>query len=72
MLAVATLLAALVSFTRRDVAYLLVLIWAFAGVGVKQADTAVVANAAWIATGLVALILIAGLFLKRPKPVVSN
>jgi hypothetical protein len=72
MLAIATLLAALVSFTRRDSAFLLVLIWAFAGIGVKQADTAVVANAAWTATGLVALILVVGLFWKRPKPVTSN
>jgi hypothetical protein len=72
MLAIATLLAALVSFTRRDAAFLLVLIWAFAGIGVKQADTAVVANAAWTATGLVALILVVGLFWKRPKPVTSN
>jgi hypothetical protein len=72
MLAIATLLAALVSFTRRDAAFLLVLIWAFAGIGVKQADTAVVANAAWTATGLVALILVVGLFWKRPKPVASN
>jgi hypothetical protein len=72
MLAVATLLAALVSFTRRDVAFLLVLIWAFAGIGVKQAETAVVANAAWTATGLVALILVVGYFWRRPKPVASS
>lgn len=58
MLAVATVVGLLMAVTRRDLAYLLVLVWAFAGIGVKQADTAVVANAAWLATAVIAITVI--------------
>ena len=54
MLAVAVAVAWLVAITRRDVAYLLVLVWAFIGIATKHAGTPVVSNAAWIATALVA------------------
>jgi translocator protein len=54
MLAVAVVIAWLVALTRRDVAYLLVLVWAFIGIATKHAGTPVVSNAAWIATALVA------------------
>ena len=54
MLAVAVVLAWLMAITRRDVAYLLVLVWAFIGIATKHAGTPVVSNAAWIATALVA------------------
>jgi preprotein translocase subunit SecG len=40
------------AITRRDVAYLLVLAWAFAGIGVKQAAVPLVATTAWIVTAL--------------------
>ena len=55
MLFVAVVVAALMSWTRGDVAYLLVLVWAFIGIAVKFPDTAVVAISAWAAVGLVAL-----------------
>lgn len=58
MLGVALIVAALMAVTRRDWAYLAVLVWAFAGIGVKHADTAVVATAAWTATGVVAALLL--------------
>jgi hypothetical protein len=54
MLAVATAVAWLMAITRRDVAYLLVLIWAFIGIAGKHAGTPLVSGAAWIATVLVA------------------
>ena len=54
MLAVAVLLAWLMAITRRDVAYLLVLVWAFIGIATKHAGTPTVGSAAWIATVLVA------------------
>jgi len=54
MLAVAVGLAWLMAITRRDVAYLLVLVWAFIGIATKHAGTPVVSTAAWIATALVA------------------
>ena len=42
-----------VAQTRRDVAYLLVLVWAFIGIAVKQAGTPLVNISAWVATALV-------------------
>jgi predicted membrane channel-forming protein YqfA (hemolysin III family) len=58
MLAAGVIIALLVSLRRRDVAYLLVLVWAFAGIGVKQAGTPLVANAAWVAAVLVLALVI--------------
>jgi hypothetical protein len=58
MLAAAVIIAALMAFTRRDVAYLLVLVWAFAGIGIKHAGVSLVANGAWAATGIVAALAV--------------
>lgn len=52
MLAVASLLGILMAFTRHDAGYLFVFVWAFAGIGVKQAAFPLVAVSAWIAAGL--------------------
>jgi len=54
MLAVATLVAAVVSISRRDTAYLLVLVWAFVGIAVKTPGIAPVTPAAFIAALVVA------------------
>jgi benzodiazapine receptor len=64
ILVVAGAIAAAVSLTRGDVAYMLVILWAFAGIAVKQADTAVVAVAAWVMTALMGLVLVDGAVLK--------
>ena len=48
MLAVATVLAVAMSLTRRDIAYVLVIVWAFVGIAVKQAATPLVAGSAWV------------------------
>jgi benzodiazapine receptor len=58
MLVVATVVAGLMAYFRQDIAYLLVLIWAFVGIGVEQADTPLVANAAYLAAGIVAVLVI--------------
>ena len=50
MLAVALVVGALMAWRRGDAAYLLVFVWAFAGIANKQAATPLVANAAWVAT----------------------
>jgi len=50
MLVVACLLGLLMTITRRDSGYALVLVWSFAGIAQKQAATALVANSAWVAT----------------------
>jgi hypothetical protein len=58
MLTVATVLAGLMAYFRRDVAFLLVLVWAFIGIAAKQAIIPLVANAAYLAAGVVALMVI--------------
>jgi len=65
MLAVAVVLAAVVAYTRRDVLYLVVLIWAFAGIAVKFPEVAVVTPAAWAATVAVAVLALASLWRRR-------
>jgi hypothetical protein len=54
MLAVASLVGALMAFRRQDAGYLVVFVWAFAGIAVKQADTPLVAYAAWMAAVIAA------------------
>ncbi len=57
MLAAAVIVAALMALTRRDVAYLPVLVWALIGIALKHAATPTVSLAAWVATGIVVLLL---------------
>jgi hypothetical protein len=68
MLAVAVLLGLIMALRRRDVAFLAVLLWAFAGIAVKQALFPLVANAAWIAALLVVGEIILAIWLGRRKP----
>ena len=67
MLGAATVIGSLVSLTRGDIAYMLVLIWAFAGIAVKHAGTPVVAIAAWVAVGLVGLMTVVGAVFHRRR-----
>jgi hypothetical protein len=68
MLAVAVVVAGLMALTRRDLAYLLVLVWAFAGIAVKFPSVPLVANAAWAATSAVAIFFLLVLVVKiTPK-----
>ena len=66
MLVAGVLIAAAMGFTRRDIAYLLVLVWAFVGIAVKQADAELVAVSAWVAAGLVFLLLMIAA-LRQPR-----
>lgn len=70
MLTVASALAGLMAYFRRDVAFLLVLVWAFIGIAAKQANTSQVANAAYLTAGIVALLVIIVFVqsLRRPRP----
>ena len=61
MIAVATVLGLIFATTRRDVGYVLVLIWAFVAIVNKQADTAIVSTTASIAAVLLAVVLAASL-----------
>jgi len=46
----------LVSLTRSDMAFLLVILWAYAGIAIKQAATPLVAYAAWLIAALLLLL----------------
>jgi hypothetical protein len=66
MLAAGLLIAAAVGFSRGDLIYIGVLIWAYIGIAVKQAGTSGVAEAAWIAAFLLVLLAVAAGFYGRP------
>ena len=61
MLGVATVLGIVISLTRRDVFFLLVLVWAFVGIAIKQAAVPNVVVSAWIAASISALMAFFGL-----------
>jgi len=63
MLLVSALVAGLVSRTRRDVAYVLVIVWAFTGIAVKHQATSIVA----IPAAMLALILALSLIPVAPR-----
>jgi hypothetical protein len=67
MLVAGTGIASAVSVTRGDSAYMLVIVWAFAGIAVKHAGTPVVATAAWSTAALAAVMLVVGAVLKRRR-----
>jgi hypothetical protein len=67
MLVVGAGVASAVSLTRGDIAYNLVILWAFAGIAVKHAATPVVASAAWAMTAVVAVMLVVGALLSRRR-----
>lgn len=64
-------IAALMNFTRRDIAYTAVILWALAGISVKHSAVPSVAIPTWITFGLVALTLIAAFFLRRTEKTVG-
>jgi hypothetical protein len=67
VLAAVLVIATLMNFTRRDIAYTAVILWALAGISVKHAAVAAVATPTWITFGLVTLTLVAAFFLRRPS-----
>lgn len=70
MLLAATFIASAVSFTRGDIAYMLVIIWAFVGIALRHAGTPIVAPATWVAVVLVAMITVVGRlsYVRRRQP----
>lgn len=66
VLAAVLAIAALMNFTRRDIAYTLVILWALAGISVKHADITAVAIPTWVTFGLVVLALAAAFFVRKP------
>jgi hypothetical protein len=72
VLAVVLAIAALVNFTRRDVAYALVILWALAGISLKHAAVTLVAIPTWITFGLVLLTLGMAIFLRGSQRKVES
>jgi hypothetical protein len=60
-------IAGLMNFLRRDVAYALVLLWALAGIAAKFPAEGMVTIATWITFGLVAATLVAGFLTKQGR-----
>ena len=58
MLVVVVIVAGMMAYFRKSVAYLLVFIWALVGIGAEQAETAQVANAANLAASVVGLFVL--------------
>ncbi|NJN80404.1 MAG: tryptophan-rich sensory protein [Anaerolineales bacterium] len=66
MLLIALILGLLMMLTRRDSAYLFVLVWSFVGIAVKQAGEPLVENGAWMmAVGALGMAIYAMLPTKR-------
>jgi hypothetical protein len=65
MLVVASLLGLAMALTRRDAGYLSVLVWAFAGIAIKQSAAPVVAVSAWAAAAFMLGLVVFSL-LRRP------
>jgi hypothetical protein len=59
ILAAVFIIAALMSFTRRDIAYAAVILWALAGIGARFPSAGIVTIATWVTFGLVAVALMA-------------
>src|SRR5512137_1879593 len=68
VLAAVLVITALINFTRRDVAYSAVILWALAGIAVKFAGVAAVSIPTWSTFGLVALTLAGAVWLRPPAP----
>lgn len=67
MLAAGVIISALMSITRADVAYSLVLVWAYIGIAVMHGDSSLVSTSALVAAGLILVILIIVLVRKYRK-----
>ena len=63
-------IAALMNFTYRDIAYTGVILWALAGISVKHAAIPAVAMPTWITFGLVVLTLVMAFFARRTEKAV--
>lgn len=65
MIVVASILGLLMALTRRDAAYLFVLVWSFIGIAVKQTGAPAVVTAAWIAAAAMLILAFYSLWRQR-------
>ncbi len=71
MLLAASAIALAVALTRADVAFLLVIVWSFAGIAVKQGSVPLVANTAWVMAALAVLMIPFGLWYRGRAPIAA-
>ncbi len=71
MLIAATAITAAVGFTRGDIAYMLVIVWAFIGIAVKHAGTPTVAISAWVMTTIVVVVIALNVMRRLRRPSVN-
>ncbi len=67
ILAVVLLIDVVMNFSRSDVAFTLVILWALAGIGIKHASVLTVAVPTWVAFAVAALTLAAALLMTKPE-----
>jgi hypothetical protein len=72
VLAAVLMIAVLMNFTRRDIAYALVILWALAGISIKHAAVSAIAIPTWVVFGLVAVTLVAALFVRPGTKTTSS
>lgn len=66
---IALIIATLVAVTRRDVAYELVIVWAFVGIAVKQTSNPTIAILTLASTVVVVIALMASILYFRSRPI---
>jgi hypothetical protein len=66
MIAVASLLGLAMAITRRDAAYLLVLVWSYVGIAVKQLSAPEVVLTAWVGAGFMLVLAVYSLVRQKP------
>jgi hypothetical protein len=65
VLLVVWVITAIMNFTRRDIAYTLVILWALVGIAIKQSGVPAVVIPTWVTFGLTALTLIISYFMPK-------
>jgi hypothetical protein len=68
MIVIASLLGALMTVLRRDSGYVFVLVWSFAGIGVKQAAAPLVTTTAWAAAIVMLGLAVFSIVWRRRQP----
>ena len=68
MIAIASVIGLFMTLTHKDTAYLLVLVWSFIGIAVKQTSTPLVAASAWIAAALMLGLAVYSLLRRQRRP----
>jgi len=67
MLAAGVIISAVMSLTRVDISYSLVLVWAYVGIAIEHANTPIVATSAWVGAGLIVVVLIVAAISKNRR-----